>query len=782
MSASDDNRLTTTGQVDWTSLSRSTITMSLDVAARFANAGVDAITVGVGRALGSRFLFPPEGQQELMSSLNQMKGVSSFSNTIWFGFGVKHVVRALIETEQGAMFVALCAALADGRSKLWDVGCVLREMCLVLDAPPELIPSIHQWKTFAGVCEGSLRRSHFPDVYHHFFRLFVPQGHSSPLSGPAMAKALHALGKLSKKETVNVVFAGTGECALLAAIAQCLLRLLVQIQDEDGVTLYASQDSLSPRALFIRKTLGSQAPGNWHHGPANEIVQKTYYEVIPSELLLLEDFYGPTTWSSVLSDTFGQTWKAFRKPHLAQALHDLLHFDGTSSLSEYASDCPINNMLLHQMSDPIRQCECSSQGHRTENIAYAWLPELKVLAHLSNGKTCTSREACLQTIETECTAHSGFAEPLISGDMSMPAGCLAKTATCITMLTWALRTIGNVNPAVTPSVRGLQGLNSYLEDTPFAFHPKITNGFEFMKFLLFLFTGERDPVRFTALLSAKLSGELSAVSSRGICIIYPILRNLSLPVLDAVSPEVFPGHIMSRGRKYTRVADTTGGQSQDLDLTDLKYPAAIKLQLIASENQEPSVLEVRFRGTSPLGREMHFSPAETAFRCMELFCFANLPHTGDGESQVTSCSDVMRRLSLSIEVDGRLMMGGNCGSDQSQAQMYLVVGEKSRVNVLEFSTPAAQFVLGHCFNHSKRFLKYCVWTVLKVSNPSPCCFITALLEVEQRRRSASLWSWTRGPESLPPRGKVVITVVFSTLARDGNLRSIEAIVTTTPQT
>lgn len=61
MSASDDNRLTTTGQVDWTSLSRSTITMSLDVAARFANAGVDAITVGVGRALGSWFSSPPRG-------------------------------------------------------------------------------------------------------------------------------------------------------------------------------------------------------------------------------------------------------------------------------------------------------------------------------------------------------------------------------------------------------------------------------------------------------------------------------------------------------------------------------------------------------------------------------------------------------------------------------------------------------------------------------------------------------------------------------------------------
>lgn len=583
-----------------------------------------------------------------------------------------------------------------------------------------------------------------------------------------MAKALHALGKLSKKETVNVVFAGTGECALLAAITQCLLRLSVQIQDEDGVTLYASQDSVSPRALFIRKPPGSRARGTWRHSYADEIVQNTYYEVIAAELFYDNPFYGPITWSSVLSDTFGEAWQAFRKPHLAQALHDLLQIDGTSSLGEYNPEFPINNMLLHQMSNPTQHCECSSQGHRTDNMAYVWLPELKVLTHLRNGNTYTSREACLQKIETECTAHLGSPAartPYIFGKRPLQTGCLTKTATCITMLTWALRTTGNVNPAVTPSVRGLRDLDLHLDGTPIPFLPNVTTGFKFMKFLLFLFTGEteRDPVRPPDL--------LSSVSSRGICIIYPILRNPSLPVLDAVSPEVFPGHIMSQGRKYTKVTDSKGGYPRDWDLSDFQHPSAIKLQLIASENQDPTILEVKFRGTSPFGREMHFTPAVTAFQCMVLFCVAKRPHNRDGESQVTSCGDVMRRLSLSIEVDGRNMMCGSCGSDQSQAHIYLVVGEKSKVNVLEFSVPAAQFVLDHCIYRLNTY-SHIIFNLRKVSNPSPCCFLTALLEADQNYAD---WGW-RGSETEPrlPRGKVV----FSILARDGNLRSFEARITT----
>jgi len=333
MSGSEENSLTTTGQLDWTSLSRSSIAASLDVAARFANAGVDIITVGVGRALGSRFSFPPGGQRELASSLDKMKGVSSWSDALWFGFGIKHVVRALAETEQGAMSVALCAALAHSDRELWDVACILREMCLVVEGLTELIPSIHQWQAFASVCEGSLRRSHFPDVYYHFFRLLVPPDDKSTTStAEVMAKAILALGALSKQETLNIVFAGTSDCALLAAIAQVLLKLSVEIRDEAGMTLYASQDNAGASALFIRKSTPSRDDGN-------QLIQKTYYEVNDKILLRGNPTYSsPTQWSSLLLDTFGTSWSAIRQPHLLQSLHGLLRLTQTASLEELGLD------------------------------------------------------------------------------------------------------------------------------------------------------------------------------------------------------------------------------------------------------------------------------------------------------------------------------------------------------------------------------------------------------------------------------------------------------------
>src|SRR5437868_2659858 len=98
--------LTTTGQLDWFSLSRSTCSLSLEAVARLSNAGVELLTVAVGNAICSAFSFPPAGQQELFSSLNHLKGTSSVSNVLYFGFGVKHIVRTLSETEQGATCVA----------------------------------------------------------------------------------------------------------------------------------------------------------------------------------------------------------------------------------------------------------------------------------------------------------------------------------------------------------------------------------------------------------------------------------------------------------------------------------------------------------------------------------------------------------------------------------------------------------------------------------------------------------------------------------------------------
>jgi hypothetical protein len=70
------------GQLDWVALSRTTVSYSLEVAARLANAGVEPFTILAGSGLCSSFDFPPEGQQELSKSLSLLKGCSSYSKLL----------------------------------------------------------------------------------------------------------------------------------------------------------------------------------------------------------------------------------------------------------------------------------------------------------------------------------------------------------------------------------------------------------------------------------------------------------------------------------------------------------------------------------------------------------------------------------------------------------------------------------------------------------------------------------------------------------------------------
>lgn len=147
--------LNTSGQLDWVSLSRSTISYSLEVTARLANAGVELLTIGVGSAIFSAFSFPPSGQSELSLSLANLKGCSSFSNALWFGFGIKHVVRNLSETEEGATCVAICAALAIPNTP-FRTAQILKELCRLRGTPLSLSPSLHQWSKLVEACTGSL--------------------------------------------------------------------------------------------------------------------------------------------------------------------------------------------------------------------------------------------------------------------------------------------------------------------------------------------------------------------------------------------------------------------------------------------------------------------------------------------------------------------------------------------------------------------------------------------------------------------------------------------------
>lgn len=111
-SAGSSSTLVQQGSVDWVALSRTSLHFSVEVLSRFSRAGVEIITVAIGQAIFSGFNVPADGQQRLADAVAKLKGFASYGNILWFGFGIKHVVRTLCETEQGATCAAICACLS----------------------------------------------------------------------------------------------------------------------------------------------------------------------------------------------------------------------------------------------------------------------------------------------------------------------------------------------------------------------------------------------------------------------------------------------------------------------------------------------------------------------------------------------------------------------------------------------------------------------------------------------------------------------------------------------
>ena len=94
---------------------------------RLSKAGIDVLTVVVGRATCSTFTIEAPVQQKIMRTLNELPSFNLFGQAIYIGFGLKHVLIDLAETEQGLACVALCACLTSSYDSL-TAAQVLRDL------------------------------------------------------------------------------------------------------------------------------------------------------------------------------------------------------------------------------------------------------------------------------------------------------------------------------------------------------------------------------------------------------------------------------------------------------------------------------------------------------------------------------------------------------------------------------------------------------------------------------------------------------------------------------
>jgi len=549
-----------TGQLDWVALSRMPVTYTLEVAARFCRAGVETVTILMGSAICSSFAFPPEGQAELMGSLSHSKGSSSYSKILWFGFGLKHIVHDLSTTEEGAACVAICTALATIYTP-FQAAQVLRELSLLKGAPRQLHLTIHQWAALIQVCAGSLTRSKFPIYFDTFTRLLSPRNRAtrSPANAQEIARALAILAKLSRKSLLSSTFVGGVECAWLAAVAECLLRLNIEIQDEQGQCIYQSSQIKpgGPIQGFFRRA-DDQVPNN------SDIVIQQLFFISKGEDLLHERavfssnaIRNPTSWSNVFSDAF-PVWDVFMSPPSKKAFTMTLIQLAIFSRAYFASQ--VYQSTQESLSRDLKWL-CGYQGawliHPKRSgddlleFARSLLPELDLpsttdlMGQLNVREAGMSLRVSIDDIRDICKCHDcdGLVR-IKTPDNPSRQRCLERLAVTILRFILILSPV-TLHPNIPPSTTALQQLYTcsagHATGSEFALP---CNG---IMLVLFMFAG-RLPTR-------TVPDSVSAASASGICVFLTLLKDIDLSPLAATEVEVIPGHIKHEDHFYTFIED-----------------------------------------------------------------------------------------------------------------------------------------------------------------------------------------------------------------------------------
>ena len=317
------------GTLDWTALSRSSFTFSVEVMSRFSKAGVEMITCVMGQAMCSQFTVPPEGQKRVTDAISKLKAYSSYGQILWFGFGVKHIVRSLCETKQGATCAALCACLRVSYNTETSAR-VLSVLCDQLLPSDGLSPALSQWAALSNVCSGALNSSKFPVMVDGFCRLAFtdrrPQSrYQTATMAGALAHALAELLKISNGSVSTITSEGGYDCGWIAAVAEWLLCLKVRVLTEEGSCLYWQESSHSSSSAQVTIIFNAHT----HDAELGEtkefrLVNRSFRLPCIGALLGSEAggswgeplSMGRSSWSTILEDTFGSAFKMLLSPNI----------------------------------------------------------------------------------------------------------------------------------------------------------------------------------------------------------------------------------------------------------------------------------------------------------------------------------------------------------------------------------------------------------------------------------------------------------------------------------
>ncbi|KAK2810664.1 hypothetical protein FQN50_002704 [Emmonsiellopsis sp. PD_5] len=574
------------GQVDWVALSSSSLTFTRDLLARLAKADIHPNTVATGRVLFSAFSVAPRVQNEMLEVLKTLKSFQSYGNLIWFGFGVKSLVRDLADSEQGLACVALCSCLSMSYGSFF-AGTVLRDFAKHRGALTEFIPSVHQWSTLVDLCAGSMAGSKFPSLLEGLIRLAIPRTDPSslkPTSSGALSRALNIVADISHGKLARATFVGGLDCLWLAALSEWLLSLKVEIINAEK-TIYLSSTANTYGHSQVVIILDST--DEWKAGP---LLDRKWH-IIPtgSKLLDIPKLGTPTfsgthsDWTTILRDTFGSSFSKL----IDESIMDQVGVSLIASCCEGRNGrSPLQRVLRLDTSTNWRFSPRHPQWSTLCEFVSSRLPELAGIMDKCGNLKGEARDLDLPTSQIKQFCPCTSCREGKRGSEKEPFCLRTVVETIATFL--CIIGVLEVETSLLPCPAGLRILYMRFRTSELGswFEPKEN----ILLITLEIFTGKTQRADNVEI------PDSSALGNDGICVFYRALEDLDLSPEEAFKLRVVQGHIEFEGSARARV-----GAFDELEYPyrfDINIPEPgphVSYSLIVEETPHSKVINAAYR-------------------------------------------------------------------------------------------------------------------------------------------------------------------------------------------
>lgn len=561
--------LTTTGQVDWVSLTSNTITGSTAILQRLSMANVDPYTLVVAQAVSSHFKMSLLGQRRVHEAVQNLKCLSSIGDAVWFGIGVKHIIRTLAETKEGTMCLTMCASLAEVFGS--EVSAViLGELASVLGLPEGSGPSLPQWQHLVVSCAGTLAATSFPCVVEHFMGLYEVRDRSrkgfesrSMSDFNDVAQALGGVVETLNGSVTSITLVGGAACGWIAAFAHWFLGLTIEIRGGDY------EDEILYTSSLDGKVAISVIYDNSGHDMAIQRRDTTYVlreldSAMSAVYSNANHLSGRVPWDGALTTAFGSQARILIE---TQELGMML---GAAASIFVAISKADPNVSLYDRCAKWPGYGEMGVGFGFLRSAWNWVPELQGVSDAAEAYVGEPVLFAYRTFNNALNALSQMCACYSCGrcrgetDKTVPRvdTCLPALGTVVVQLIWSLASMHLETP-LQPSLKGLHRIancQSYWLRREFVTNSWGGQPFKDSGKLTDLFSTQS--VQWTA--ATVLGGGLaftrddarSAFTIEGICFYQGILRELTDRPEAVAVLHVLPGCIQMRaGRIVTALED-----------------------------------------------------------------------------------------------------------------------------------------------------------------------------------------------------------------------------------